>query len=281
MPGHDQRKKNRQLGFESLEGKVLLSGVGSQVPVKSAGALLARVHAVPFINADSGEAAILSAISGGAGHEFVTLIRKQLSFPAILSVEAAFASGAITEYRLKGAAFKITNLQHEYAGLPHDPLSLTVGGGVLLKRKTIEFGAIVRGPFTTYPGTTYIVFAIDRGAGPRLGPAFASRPAITPDTLVTVRVGPFGQSNSATVTDLATGQTQPLDPSRIRVNGPVVRLLIPTADLPSQGLPVSKYRFAIWTRSQLTGGIENVGSFLPENSMIPLGAETNVPPPKL
>jgi hypothetical protein len=266
--------------FEPLEGRALMSGTRIHFPRISGAALLSRFNPAQITAAASGETAILSAISGRAGHEFVSLIRKQLSFPRILAIEAGFASGAISEYRLAGAVVKLTNLQSDYKGPAHDPLSLTVGGAVLLKRKTIELGAIVRGPFTTYPGTTYIVFGIDRGAGARLGPAFASRPRIEPDALVTVTVGPYGRSNSATITDLTTGATQPLDPARIQVAGPVVRLLVPTSELPSEGLPVNKYRFAVWTRIQLIGGIENVGSFAPENTMIPIGVETNMVPPR-
>jgi hypothetical protein len=222
----------------------------------------------------------LNALAGGPGHEFTTLIRKQRSMQQILAIVGGFRSGAMTEYQLPGAVFKIANLQHGYTGLPHDPLSLTVGGAVLLKGRKIELGAIVRGPFVTYPGTTYIVFGIDRGAGSRLGPVFPSRPGITPDALVTVTVGPYGRSNSATITDLTTGQTQALDPSHIQVRGPVVRLLVSAGQLPSEGVPLNKYRFAVWTRIAETGGIENVGSFAPENAMVPLGVETNVAPPR-
>jgi hypothetical protein len=154
-------------------------------------------------------------------------------------------------------------------------LALNVGGAVYLKKKKIELAAIVRGPFTTYPGTTSIVFALDRGAGASLGPAFASRAGITPDALVTVTVGPDGQSNSATLTDLTTKTTVPIsDP--IKVAGPTVRILLPASLLPSKGRPIKAYQFAVWTETEPGVSISGVGSFLPEDSMVPIGVETNV-----
>jgi hypothetical protein len=280
MAPHDRRTNRRNLAVELLEGRVYLSASATPPAHRPPAAVFARAAVQRIPAASPGEAAILSALSGGAGHEFVTLIRRQLSLSRILAVEAAFESGAMTEYHVVGAAFKDTNLQSGYTGLPHDPLSLTVAGGVLLKGGKIELAAIVRGPFTTYPRATYVVFAIDRGAGGRLGPAFASLPGITPDALVTVTVGPFGEGNSATITDLTTGLTTPLDFAHIQVKGPVVRLLVPASHVPSQGVPVARYRFAVWTRIALDGGIENVGSFVPENAMVTLGVENNVAAPR-
>jgi hypothetical protein len=276
---HGTRLRNRNLGFERLEGRALLSMAGMQAPHVSGVALVARRHAPAIAAASPGKIAILNAMAGGAGHEFITLALREVR--NINAVLRGFRSGAITQFTVAGMVFKIPNLQSGYTGLPHDPLSLTVGGGVLLKGRKIELAAVVRGPFTTYPGTTEIVFAINRGAGARLGPAFAGRPGITPDALVTVTVGPYGRSNSATITDLTTRTTQPLNPSAIQVAGPVVRLLVSTGQLPSEGLSVKKYEFAVWTEIQLDGGFQSVGSFAPEYAMIPIGVETNVRPPRV
>jgi hypothetical protein len=273
------RMRNRNLGFEPLEGRALLSTAGFRAPHQSGVALLARPDAPKITDASPGEAAILDAIAGGAGHEFVTLAQREVH--NMSAVVSRFQSGTITQYTVAGMVFKTANWQTGYTGFRHDPLSLTVGGGVLLKGKKIELAAIVRGPFTTYPATTDIVFAINRGAGARLGPAFASVPGITPDALVTVTVGPDGQSNSATITDLTTGTTQPLNPPEIQVKGPTVRVLVSTSQLPSKGLPVSKYQFAVWTEDQLDAPYQDVGSFAPQDSMIPIGVETNVNPPML
>ncbi|HEX3449525.1 MAG TPA: hypothetical protein VHS97_14820, partial [Isosphaeraceae bacterium] len=130
----------------------------------------------------------------------------------------------------------------------------------------------------TDPGTTSIVFALNRGAGARLGPAFASRPGIIPDVLVTVTVGPYGQSSSATITNLTTRTTSALPSPTIRIAGPTVRILIPASLLPTEGLSIKKYTFAVWTETQPGAGIQDVGSFVPENAMIPIGVETNVKP---
>ena len=152
------------------------------------------------------KSAIINALLGGAGHEFVALGLKEVKNP--LGVAAGFAGHTITQYTVPGLVVKQINLQSGYTGLPHDILALNIGGAVVLKTSKIELGAIVRGPFTTTPFATDIVFAINRGAGQRLGPYYASRPGITPDALVTVTVGPYGQNNSATITDLTTGTTQ-------------------------------------------------------------------------
>src|SRR5262249_53527784 len=134
------------------------------------------------------------------------------------------------------------------------------------------------GPFTTYPHTTYVVFAFNRGAGARLGPVFPQRPGITPDALVTVTIGPNGRGNSATLTDLTTGITAPFPQAEIRVAGPTVRVLVHTHDLPSTGFALKHYQFAFWTMLELGGGYSSVGSFLPEFSMIPIGVLANTRP---
>jgi len=268
--------RSKILSLEPLEAKILLSSGGFQGRLEPAAALFSRLHEPSIAAAGSGQTAILNAIFGGAGHEFVTLAQREVH--NIAAVVAAFKTGALTQYSVPGLAVKTTNLQSGYTGQPHDTLSLNAGGALLLKGKRIELGAIVRGPFTTYPGTTSIVFALNRGAGSRLGPPFASRPGITPDVLVTVTVGPYGQTTSATLTDLTTGTTSAIESPKIQVTGPVVRILLNASVLPSEGLPVQKYTFAIWTESQPGAGIQDVGSFLPENAMVPIGLETNVNP---
>ena len=204
------------------------------------------------------------------------MIEKEIKNP--LAVVEEFESGVLSAYNIPGFAVKSPpNLQPLYTGLPHDSFALQAGGAVLLKKKQIELGAIVRGPFTTTPFATDIVFAINRGAGARIGPAFASRPGITPDALVTVTVGPYGQGNSATLTDLTTGTTMPISVP-ISVAGPTVRILLPESLLPSEGFSVKKYQFAVWTESEANASIQDVGSFIPENLMIPIGVETNLNP---
>ena len=245
--------------------------MGLHQPVAAA---LARLHEPKITDASPGETAFLNAIFGGAGHEFVALAQKEVK--NLIAVIAGFESGAIKQYNIPGLAIKSPpNLQSGYTGLPHDSFALQAAGAVLLKAKKIELAAIVRGPFTTTPFATSIVFAINRGAGGRIGPAFASRPGITPDALVTVTVGPFGKNNSATITDLTTGMTHAIS-APISVAGPTVRILLPASSLPSEGFTTQKYKFAVWTESQPNSPIQEVGSFIPEDSMIPIGVETNL-----
>jgi hypothetical protein len=268
------QKRRLDLRLESLEGRALLSGLGPEPPHGTGAAILARVREPKLAFNSAGESAVINALLGGAGHEFVALAQKEVKNP--LAVAAGYANGTITQYIVPGIVLKQINLQSGYTGLPHDVLALNIGGAVALKNKKIELGAIVRGPFTTTPFASEIVFAINRGAGQRLGPYYPSRPGITPDALVTVTVGPYGQNNSATITDLTTGTTQPISSPVISVAGPTVRILLNDSQLPSEGFRLKQYTFAVWTATEPNAPIQDVGSFAPEDSMVPIGVETNV-----
>lgn len=273
-----RREIRRRLKFqvETLEGRALLSGAGVERPHGHGAAILARLEGPQFSINAAGKSAVINAMLGGAGHEFVALAEKEVKNP--LAVAEGLTDHTITQYTVPGIVVKQINLQSGYTGLPHDVLALNIGGAVVLKKNKIELGAIVRGPFTTTPFGTDIVFAINRGAGGRLGPYYPSRPGITPDALVTVSVGPYGQGNSATITDLTTGMTQPIRSPVISVKGPTVRILLDANQLPSEGFRLKQYTFAVWTATQPNAPIQDVGSFVPEDSMIPIGIETNVSP---
>jgi hypothetical protein len=260
--------------LELLEGRALLSAVGPKPDHPITAALVTRVGKHKITDTSLGEAAILNAYFGGAGHEFIALIQKEVKNP--FGLVSKFESGALSQYSIPGFSVKSPpNLQSGYTGLPHDAYALNAAGAVLLKQKRFELGAIVRGPFTTTPFATTVVFAINRGAGANIGPSFPSEPGITPDALVAVTVGPYGQNNSATFTDLTTGTTVPIT-APISVAGPTVRILLPESLLPSKGFPFRKYQFAVWTESKPNAPIQDVGSFIPATSMIPIGVETNV-----
>jgi hypothetical protein len=271
-----QKTRCHKPGVECLEGRALMSGLGLERPHGAGAAILARVQEPKFSFNRAGESAVINALLGGAGHEFTALASKEVRDP--LAVATGYADGSITQYIVKGLVVKQINLQSGYTGLPHDVLALNIAGGVVLKKKQIELGAIVRGPFTTTPFASEIVFAINRGAGQRLGPYYPSRPGITPDALVTVTVGPYGQNNSATITDLTTGTTQPISSPVISVAGPTVRILLNASQLPSEGFKLNQYTFAVWTATEPNAPIQDVGSFAPEDSMVPIGVETNVAP---
>jgi hypothetical protein len=271
-----EKKRRRNPGVESLEGRALLSGFGLERPHGAGAAILARVPEPRFSFNSAGKSAVVNALLGGAGHEFTALALKEVKNP--LAVATGYANGTITQYIVRGIVLKQINLQSGYTGLPHDALALNTGGAIVLKKQQIELGAIVRGPFTTTPFATDIVFEINRGAGQRLGPYYPSRPGITPDALVTVTVGPYGQNNSATITDLTTGTTQPIGSPVISVAGPTVRILLNASQLPSEGFKLNQYTFAVWTETEPNAPIQDVGSFAPEDSMVPIGVETNVGP---
>jgi hypothetical protein len=272
----NERTSRYVLAVEPLEARALLS-TGKVAFERYAIPRLAHVHQVQSSDNAAALGAIENAIEGGAGSEFVKLILSEVRNP--LTLINRFSSSKPYQYSIPGIVAKTPNWQPAYIGLPHDTLSVTVGGGLLLKGKKIELGAIVRGPFTSYPNATTIVFAINRGAGRSLGPYFAGRPGITPDSLVTVTVGPNGKNNSASITDLTTGATQALTSPRISVAGPTVRILLDSSQLPStKHWPVAKYTFSIWTATEPNAPFQDVGSFAPENSMIPIGVETNVRP---
>lgn len=269
-------ERRQKFRVETLEGRALLSGTGVDRPHGHEAAILARLERPQLSFNAAGKSAVINALLGGAGHEFVALALKEVKNP--LAVAEGFADHRITQYTLPGIVVKQINLQSGYTGLPHDVLALNIGGAVVLKRNKIELGAIVRGPFTTTPFGTNIVFAINRGAGGRLGPYYPSRPGITPDALVTVSVGPYGQGNSAMITDLTTGTTQPINAPDISVKGPTVRILLHASQLASEGFKLKHYTFAVWAATQPNAPIQDVGSFVPEDSMIPIGVETNVRP---
>jgi hypothetical protein len=268
-----RRKDRRALGFESLEGRSLMSGTAIELPHRFAAAIMARINVPKF--SGPGQNAILNAILGGAGHEFVVLAQKEVH--NILAVASEFSSGT-HQFTVPGLVVKTPNWQSQFTAFKHDVLSLNVGGAILLKGKKIELAAIARGPYSTSPFTNQVVFALNRGAGARLGPVFPERPGITPDALVTVTIGPDGQNNSATVTDLTTGITVPLNPDVIQVAGPTVRVLVPAVQLPSEGFALKHYTFAVYAQLAPTTDFSLIGSFVPESSMIPIGVLTNVAP---
>jgi len=273
----NDRTRGKRWELEPLEGRPLLSAGGLNLPHLPGAALIGRLHH-ELQSTDNSAAiqAIESALAGGAGSEFVRLILKEVHNP--FSVIARFSGGTPYQYTIRGLVAKTPNLQSGYTGLPHDANQLTIGGAVVLKHKQIELGAIVRGPFTTTPFPTTIVFAINRGAGQRLGPYYSGRPGITPDALVSVTVGPDGQNNTTSITDLTTGTTQTLSSPVISVAGPTMRILLNASQLPSEGFPLKRFTFAVWAASEPNAPFQDVGSFVPEDSMIPIGIETNLRP---
>jgi hypothetical protein len=273
----------RRPGLENLEARQLLSVASAAVEHPKHVAQLVRQHTSLAYN-PAGVSAILSALDGGAGHEFVTLIKKEIPNP--LSVIEQFATGKITEKAIPGFVAQVSKANPLYTGPGLDRMFLTEAGAIVLKHGVIELGAITRGPFYSNSATTTITFAINRGAGGSLGPAFASEGGVTPDALVTVTVGAYGASYSATIEDLTTGAIQTVSASDISVAGPTVRVLINPGQLPSEGFIPNHYQFSAWTTvvqyegTTYAPGIASVGSFAPSNgTMDKVGVLANVKAP--
>ncbi|MBV8488634.1 MAG: hypothetical protein JO161_10180, partial [Planctomycetaceae bacterium] len=233
------------LAVLSLEGRTLQSGLQHAMPVAHP---VIISHAHPnFATNPAGVAAITSALSGGMGSEWVKLIRSEVK--NLGAVLAGFASGRFSAYSIPGLVAQTPSVQPGFTGQPYDQLLPTLAGAGVFKGNVLELGAIMRGPFHD-PATSYYVFALDRGAGSQLGPVFSGRPGITPDTIVTLTVGPYGSSATGTINDLTTGVVSPISASNIRIEGPVIRACLSTSSFPSKGLPLTKYRFAFWTQTQ-------------------------------
>ncbi|MGA8346771.1 MAG: hypothetical protein WB773_03030 [Isosphaeraceae bacterium] len=172
---------------EFLEARSLLSGFKPLSRSALSSAMIGQVH--PTIATDpAGIAAIMSALEGGMGREWVSLIRAGVKNP--LAVIAGFSTGKYTSYSISGLTAETPSVQPAFAGQPYDQLLATVAGASVFKGNVLELGAIMRGPFHD-PAPSYYVFAFNRGAGASQGATFASRPGITPDALVTLTVGPL------------------------------------------------------------------------------------------
>ena len=236
-------------------------------------ALIGPIRARAIATDPGALGAIMSALNGGVGREWVSLIRSEVRNPT--SVIAGFVSGRYTSYSIPGLTARTPGVQSQFIGQPYDQLLPTLAGASVFKGNVLELAAIMRGPFHD-PDTSYYVFALNRGAGARLGATFASRPGITPDALVTLTVGPFGSSATGMITDLATGSSQSIAPSNIVIKGSTLRVFLKTSQFPSQGWKLQKYRFAFWTQTQPGNDFTNVPSLAPDSSMIPIAVLKNI-----
>lgn len=260
-------RRSRSPVFESLEGRALLSGLNPALASRLQAALVSQLVPRSIATDPAGVSAVMNALNGGMGREWVTLIRSGVR--NLNSVIGGFVSGRYNAYSIPGLTVRTPAVQSQFVGQPYDQLLPTAAGAAVFKNNVVELGAIMRGPFHN-PATSYYVFGIDRGAGANLGPVFASRPGITPDLVVTLTVGPYGNSATGKITDLVSNTNQDIPASSIQIRGSVVRVFLNTSQFPSKGLPIQKYRFAFWTQTQPGRDITSVPSFAPDASMIPI-----------
>jgi hypothetical protein len=251
---------------ESLEGRALLSAGGAGLARAARAVAVPAAFRIPTGPATPSEVSqVIKALRSGAGAEFLTLLRRDVK--NYRTVIAGFSLGLIREYSVPGIVLKTPRFQDLYTGTRWDQLSVTAAGAVLAGRNRLVLGAILRGPIDE-PTTSTYVFGIDRNGNLPPGP-FAGRPNIRHDATVTVNVD-AGGGVAGFVTDLNTGATTALSRRAIQIRGATLRVTVNPKLLPSTGAAVSRYRFAFWARSA-PGGIENVASFAPEESSIPIG----------
>jgi hypothetical protein len=262
--------------LESLEDRRLLSGptlTPAGLPSLPAGlppALLNRIPSGVRIDPAALSAIRDALLGSGPGAEFAALLRRQVG--NIGGIINGFATGRRAEFTTPGVVIKIPRWQEQYQGPHYDHLTATAAGALWLRSGQLQLGAILRGPFDEAE-PAYVVFGIDRGGGAVRGPLFGNRPALAPDLLVTLRIGPGGAPASGEVLDLTDGSTRTIDPARIQVQGATIRALLDRDQLPPRGLAPARYRFSAWTSRDPAAGIAQVGSFLPESRMIRVGVE--------
>lgn len=240
--------------IEAVEGRILLSGMTSWKPQTAA---LVRVA-----SDGNGASAILSALRGGQGAEFATLLRRQVRNPQ--SVLRGFALGTRTKLEVPGFAGVKPSFLESYTGPRFDQFKPTAAGAVLLANgKTLSLGAIMDGPID-YPLPVHYTWGLDLGRGASV--PWAGHPGVKADTLITVSRSETGAVR-LTLTDLVAGTTQDLDPRLVKIAGPTVRLRLKLTQLPGGGAGARTGTFSFWSQSDLTGGAESVGAVLGDPSL--------------
>src|SRR5271157_655773 len=117
--------KSSRAVVEVLEGRSLLSGFKPLVPSGLRPAMIGPVN--PTIATDpAGIAAIMSALEGGMGREWVSLIRAEVRNP--LAVIAGFSTGKYTSYSISGLTAETPSVQPAFAGQPYDQILAAVAG---------------------------------------------------------------------------------------------------------------------------------------------------------
>jgi hypothetical protein len=238
---------------EGMESRALLSGLGAWRPSV---AMLAR-----NTRDGDGTAAILAALRGGPGAEFLAQARKHVR--NVQSVLLGFATGARTKLEVPGFAAVKPGLLETYTGPRFDQFKPVAAGAVLLAGgKTLSLGAIVDGPID-YPLPVNYVWGLDLGRGSRN--LWAEHPGVKADTLIRVSRSATG-AVTLTLTDLVAGTTQELDPRLVKIAGPTVRVRLKLAQLPDAGAGVRAGTFSFWSESG-PGGIETIGAILGDPSL--------------
>ena len=257
-------RKPTLLSVEPLEGRVLLAQVLPRP---------ASVHVAGNTSDGSGYPAILAAINGGVGSEFVTLIRRGV--PNLGLVIRQFLSGQRDSLTVKGFAAGPAKFQPLFQGARFDQFKPVAVGAALLRDGRLELAAIVDGPID-YPLATTFVWGINRGTATN-DPEGFGQANLRYDAIVSVTRA-ADATVTASVKDLKTGTVTPINASAVTIEGATIRVFLqkPSEILPSTGKSIAQYKVAFWTRTG-PGGIETVGAFMPPSGSILVGILGKVP----
>src|ERR1700712_4670176 len=111
MSPPERRRRSTIPRLETVEARTLLSGF-AHPRIAALHAIVTDLRSQAITTDPAGVAAILIALNGGAGSEFVKLIRREV--PNLNSVIRSFVSGQRTQFKVPGFAVKLPNFQERY-----------------------------------------------------------------------------------------------------------------------------------------------------------------------
>lgn len=260
--------------LENLEGRTLLSGFQSMSP----------------------RAAILQQIR----NERASMAAEaRQSMPRFTPRQPSWLfHGPLNQRIVGGHVTKQPRFYSGYQGPIRPELNGTGAMGQLIPGVGYIFTGRVQGPIDSSQPAEYI-FGVNRGgatgattiAAPFSGIVsysggksmieFPRRPMIFVDALVTISVGPEGNTGNVLLMGQEPGQEVAIQPEDIKVEGQELRVRIDPALLPpngipanmaSSGVPANSYSYVFWTRDPSIEGPGGVASFVPEYNITPMGA---------
>src|SRR5262245_24689538 len=106
-----RRQTSRKTGLvvETLEGRALWRGLAPANVMRQRAAIVGKIRAGSIQTDPAGVSAIMNALRGGLGSEWVALIRSQVR--NVGSVINGFVSGRYSTYSIPGLTVKTPNVQ--------------------------------------------------------------------------------------------------------------------------------------------------------------------------
>src|SRR5262245_40034334 len=120
MARHEISRKT-PLVVETLEDRALLSGLTHTNPLNQHAAIVGKLRAGSIQTDPAAVAAIMNALRGGLGSEWVALIRSQVR--NVATVINGFVSGRYSTYSIPGLTVKTPNVQPGFTGQFYDQLA--------------------------------------------------------------------------------------------------------------------------------------------------------------